>query len=760
VSPSSQASPGRSALPATASGSSAAPSAAPLTAPVETVTTLTVVPDRGWVGTTYTFKASVEPIPDGGSVTWLEDGVAVGTTDVAANGTAPFSWAPSDAGSHAWSAAFSGDDGFGVSTSTSIHVDVAPPVATAITLTTSAPRDDAGVSVTVTARLDPLPPDSVIDWTQDGTDLGSTPVGRDGTASIAVTLPSGTTVVTAAYAGAIGSVGCSASVSLVGVPPPDPVCAGPLAWAEARGITSADIRVGHLSFLGASATVTPAKFDPRTPPVSDPTWALWYRALYWLVPVAVEAYRHGDPADVALVQAYVDRYSVDPDPGSATAGALALAFKVGWDEGTNLRREMVLNCLARITPSPTVSSLLEATIVANLDANRYYGLPQRHPHNHGAMANMTLMDTGDVLSRPTLIDAAQTRVLRDVSAVADRCGMTFEQSAGYQSFNASLWPQVSAALKRHGRTAAAATVDAAISRLSSALGQLFRPDGQLEVIGDGVPITTLEHGPPTAPLRMICTATGWVAARTSWLPTASFYTLRFGPGRYAHGHADHGSVTWTRAGLPILEDVGGTTALSAAARAFVASNDAHNVLGVTGVSLSSATSLIRSSTTRYRDLYVVRDSLSGITRTRSVRIAPDLPLLVVLDRASATTTRTFVQRWHFDARFRWDSARARLTDDRAVTGVVTLDLRSRLPATTSRSTTSVMVAAGTGTQQVLSTSRRGTQVALFSVVYVSPTGVKPVLRWYPGTRAGTGRVRIWWGRVYRDVLIDATGIAS
>lgn len=756
-----------SATSAGGSGSASVPNAVDPIPAVETITTLTVTPAHGWVGTAYTFRAEVAPAPDGGSgtpaggsISWVEDGVVVGSTELAADGTAAFTWTADDAGIHAWSATFSGSDGFAPSKSSLLQVDVSPPTATEIRLTTSAPRDPAGVAVTVTARLDPLPPNATVAWSQDGASLGSIPVGADGTASIQVTLPSGTTTVTATYDGMEGFLGSSGSISIIGVPPPDHLCADPLDWAEVRGVSSADVRAGRLTFLGATAAVSPATFDPRTSPVPDPGWTMWYRAMYWLVPLAVDAYLHGDPADVALVEGYVAQHALDPDPGSATAAALTLANGSGWDEGTNLRREMVLNCLARITPSPTVSSLLDSTITANLDGNRYYGLPRHRPHNHGVMANLTLMDSGDVLSRPDLIDAAQARLLRDATSVAEPCGMVYEQSAAYHALNARLWPQVSRALRAHGRAEAAAQVEAVSSRLSGALRLLFRPDGQLEIVGDGAPATSLEQYPVGTPNRMVCAATGWAAARTSWLPSASFYTFRFGPGRSAHGHADHGSITWTREGRPVLEDVGGTTELSAAARAFVSSNAAHNVLGVAGLALQSPTSLIRWGSNRYRDLYVVRDTAYGITRTRSVRVDPGMPLLVVLDRATSTTTRTYQQRWHFDTRWRWDAACGRLTDGKVVAGVVTLDLLTGRMVPASRSATSVMVPSGTGTQQVLTMTTRAKRASLFSVAYVSPTGVKPVLRWYPSSTPGWGRVRIWWGRIYRDIQIDPTGIRS
>jgi hypothetical protein len=90
---------------------------------------------------------------------------------------------------------------------------------------------------------------------------------------------------------------------------------------------------------------------------------------------------------------------------------------------------------------------------------------------------------------------------------------------------------------------------------------------------------------------------------------------------------------------------------------------------------------------------------------------------------------------------------------------VALDLRTRRTVTAAPGSgwifpTSTTVQRG----PVLSVSRAGYSASLLSVVYVSPTGARPLIRWYPGRRAGTGTARIWWGRIYRDIVIDSTGI--
>jgi hypothetical protein len=412
----------------------------------------------------------------------------------------------------------------------------------------------------------------------------------------------------------------------------------------------------------------------------------------------------------------------------------------------------------QLQPDPVLRALLDETIAVNLDGRRYYGLPLRPPHNHGLMANLALIATGRILGRPTLVSAAESRLLTDVRAVIDpSCGMVFEQSSGYQGLNARLWTKAADTLAAAGRAASAATIRAAAQAMATAGDLLVAPDGFRPAIGDGNPVGgfLLTARPQT---RMLCRTAGWAAARTSWTATASHYVLRFGPRRELHGQDDHGSMTWTSAGVAVLTDPGSGTDLVPAYHPYQVSNAAHSVLGVRGVEFSGATTLLRAVLAPDHDVYVLRDAAGGVTRTRSVRTDSSLPLLMVLDRANATVGRVFTQRWHFAQRWRWNAARGRLSDGTATAGVVSIDLRTggRRPRAASSAwifptPTAVMA-------PVLSAVRSGTSVALFSVVYVSVSGVRPVLRWYPGRVSGTGFVRVWWGRAHRDVRIDGTGI--
>jgi hypothetical protein len=55
--------------------------------------------------------------------------------------------------------------------------------------------------------------------------------------------------------------------------------------------------------------------------------------------------------------------------------------------------------------------------------------------------------------------------------------------------------------------------------------------------------------------------TGWIIGRWSWTdPATSYYTIRYGPPRYGHGHHDRaGGVTWTTKGVRVLVGPGAFT---------------------------------------------------------------------------------------------------------------------------------------------------------------------------------------------------------
>jgi hypothetical protein len=152
---------------------------------------------------------------------------------------------------------------------------------------------------------------------------------------------------------------------------------------------------------------------------------------------------------------------------------------------------------------------------------------------------------------------------------------------------------------------------------------------------------------------------GFAFAHSGWGLTRDFrsedlLTLRFGPGRIIHGHNDHTSITTFGRGQPLLVDSGFGGYESGAMRDYLRSPQAHNMTVVPGLTYrwAQTTSLVAQRITSVDETFVVSDSpYSGVNRRRTVFASHDIPVTVVVDHSSATTTRTFNQLWHIGPNF-------------------------------------------------------------------------------------------------------------
>ena len=195
------------------------------------------------------------------------------------------------------------------------------------------------------------------------------------------------------------------------------------------------------------------------------------------------------------------------------------------------------------------------------------------------------------------------------------------------------------------------------------------PDGTYAMLGDTVrrpaakipgtyaefAATTGRTGPrPPTPFAKY--NAGFAFGRTGWGERRAYrdeamYSLRFGPGRRFHGHADHGSVTLYGYGKRLIDDSGTFTLNFNRWHAFAIGRTAHNVVTVDGVSYrasSSAPLAWARSGVRRDDLTVTDRGYSGVTLRRRVVFSRNVGYLVVEDRASAQSSRTFRQLWHLD----------------------------------------------------------------------------------------------------------------
>jgi sugar lactone lactonase YvrE len=189
-----------------------------------TVTTLLAVPNPAIAGQPVTLTATVAPAPTGspaGTVSFYHGSTLLGSIAVNSSGIAAFTTSSLPTGALIMTAAYSGNAGFGGSTSSALTETVvaAAPVTTTTTLTVSPDPAFDGQPATLTATVSPAPtgsPAGTVSFYSGTTLLGMGTLDASGVA----TFTSGSLVVgadslTAVYAGDAGfAASTSAALTL------------------------------------------------------------------------------------------------------------------------------------------------------------------------------------------------------------------------------------------------------------------------------------------------------------------------------------------------------------------------------------------------------------------------------------------------------------------------------------------------------------------------------------------------------------------
>jgi len=383
----------------------------------------------------------------------------------------------------------------------------------------------------------------------------------------------------------------------------------------------------------------------RTTPSADPTWRLNYLGLMWMKSLARRAAMDNQQQSLALLVAQaVTFHTQNPDPGTSL---------YGWDEGTALRRLETENCLYALSKSATLITGMTA------DANvllgpRYYGPPRFSVHNHGLMSNIQLARAADQIDRPAWKTTAVQRMTSEAPKAFSRAGISFEQSAGYQLGNAMLWQQAADLLaETPGSAGAAATINQTVVAAYRAYGWMTEPDGNIVQVGD----SSLQAGTPIdlgdSQRILKDDQTGWIIGRWSWTdPNTTYYTVRYGPPLYGHGHHDRaGGVNYTVAGVRVLVGPGAYTYDATSSYALYQKNpQGQNVAfpagGKTGNGASTAASIVRAANHRV----TVTDSVYGTPHVRGVIADRDAHHLIVSDAFSKVAS--WQQSWHLDPQWK------------------------------------------------------------------------------------------------------------
>jgi Heparinase II/III-like protein len=419
--------------------------------------------------------------------------------------------------------------------------------------------------------------------------------------------------------------------------------------------TAAEIMAGRLTIPPWPAvTIDPHRDGDANwslDPFDDPTWVQTYQSGAWIE---------------TLIAGYLDRA-----PSADAYRARAKALLLSWIRNVPIaaRDALTLICSSEAFPG---HSWIEEQIppMVNYQAAHWMGA-----WNHGLKQDLQLLDIG--CAYPAGAFGGQARRWRQVAyqqmlasfapnplgPAVDAQGATNEQATGYANFAYGLWTQAEQRLAACGYSLPS-WIRSRIALMPMFVAQAAQPDGKLVQIGDtyvetprSTPGTPLQYvgtqgrsgSPPSQ--RIAVYRAGYVFGRSTWRPfgSASFYSLRFGPGRQVHGHEDHMSLTYYARGRNLLVNAGHYGYQNTPYRAYLLSPEASNVLVMPGVPFSrgAPTYLTRQVIGANGQFFEFSDTaFDGNPRDRSVYVSQDPGLVLVFDRASGASR--YQQLWHLD----------------------------------------------------------------------------------------------------------------
>lgn len=423
---------------------------------------------------------------------------------------------------------------------------------------------------------------------------------------------------------------------------------------SAAAKTAADhIMQGRLT-LGTHPEVTlPADPTWREAPFGgDTNWLFNYHALRWVLPLLQTGAETGQVSYIQRAQFLLrDWLGSNPRRG---------ARPMTWDRHATAWRASVLACSVSVLGAPAwLVSGLRSHGAALADPAFY----EKHG-NHALNQAIGLLDIGCRVNLNAWKSLAATRLASLVVESVDAEGVTNEQAVGYQLYNYNNYERA----RRHLTNCRqpVPTAFARVQRMPEFLAYATAPDGRYEQLGDtdqdqarAIPGTLAEFAatggatgprPPTTIKRY---AAGYLFARSGWgsarpFDRETFLSIRFGPGRIAHGHADGGSLTLVANGLRLLIDPGKFTYTRGPWRTWFVGRTAHNVVSVDGLTYQAtrATTLTTRTTAAFLLARVANSGYTGVKATRSILWSRVADYLVVDDALSGSTVRTFRQAWH------------------------------------------------------------------------------------------------------------------
>ena len=457
---------------------------------------------------------------------------------------------------------------------------------------------------------------------------------------------------TLAFALLIALVSLPAAPAQADVSASDPDCRYP-----AVPMTSADrILLGYYAMgpwperkLGTNLTWT-------EDPFRDSYWQNAQHSLMWTLNL-LQAELNQDPDDHRyanrLFAIIKDWESTNPRPGAPSSWA--------WSDHSTARRAIVLVCVNDLLePSGENETLIKRMLKKHGDTLLEDGFYVKYG-NHALDQSIALLEVGRVLDNETFKDKAEDRINEYIGRSVDTQGVMNEQSVYYQYYNFSRYRIAADRLRDLGRTPTGPFDRVAL--MPNFLAHATLPNGRYEMIGDTQDLPAYPIPGPRPEETVARFNAGYLFARSGWgragvrsAADETFFATKWGPAPILHGHHDGMSLTLASWGSRLLIDSGLYKYGGGAFRRYMQSRPAHNIVTVDGAAWNAKAGSGRVIdntlvSNKYVDLELRATGYPGVTHNRRITYSRALDYLVVDDRLSSSTPRTYRQVWHLN----WDT---------------------------------------------------------------------------------------------------------
>ncbi|WP_346433553.1 heparinase II/III domain-containing protein [Nonomuraea composti] len=401
------------------------------------------------------------------------------------------------------------------------------------------------------------------------------------------------------------------------------------------GIDVKEVMDGLVTFVKLPPVRLGTPIDWTADPHGNRSWSLHLHTLRWMGRLVAAYERTGDRACLDRAGAITDDWIRANPRGGPGVSPWA------WAEHAVALRSPALVCLSEHVQTRELWDSLAEHGEVLADPALY-----REGHNHGLDQDIALLVVGCRLGRARWRDLAVRRMTASTELAVDAQGVLHEQAPRYGLY---VHRRLGVAL-RAIRESGAEVPQRLLERrraLESYIAHATQPDGHLVPIGDSPADARADGFAHEGPAVRVFDG-GYVFGRTAWDdPAASYYSIRFGPGRRLHGHEDHLGVTYYSHGRRILVEAGFHSYERTGYVDWTRTPEAHNVPVPTSGTFrpGTATRLLHSSVGASGQAYELADDAYGVRRTRRVTVNHDPATMAVHDTVSSGTLRSL---WHFD----------------------------------------------------------------------------------------------------------------